>query len=457
MAGAVGRHALLSQRQRISALAALSSANFISFADRTIVGVCVLPMQRQFGWSEQTKGLVLSAFYWGYTLTQIPGGRASERLGCKPVLVGAVLLWSVATWVIPEAAGFGIAALLAARVLLGLAEGVQFPCTTLYISLAFPTEWRARAVAVVFAGVEAGTVTASLIAPTISAELGWEACFRCFGGLGLLWCLASRSALPRTVQPGSGAKTGAKAGLVRQVASMAHTSNFWSVLLGHACFCCYVHTALYWLPTYFQNAFGVPLKHLALYTAPPHAVNVAVSLLAGALADRVVARGVAPIRARRTASGLGFFGPAVLLLCSPLVGSPAAATILWCGILGFASFCAKCGHLLHMMDVAPESVGLVMGIVNTFGSVVGMLANIAAGKLLDMYPGCWDMLFRALAVVMMCGGVSFLSLADDQSINARDPSPHQLPQATPASGEDSFPVPPESPGVRLAPLLCSEG
>jgi len=41
---------------------------------RTVMSVAVVPMAAEHSWSPETKGLVLSAFYWGYILTQIPGG-----------------------------------------------------------------------------------------------------------------------------------------------------------------------------------------------------------------------------------------------------------------------------------------------------------------------------------------------------------------------------------------------
>ena len=77
-------------------------------------------MEREFGWSEATDGLVLSAFFAGYTCTQLVGGWAATRYGGKVVLSFAVLCWSICTALTPAAAYVGLPVLVACRFLLGI-------------------------------------------------------------------------------------------------------------------------------------------------------------------------------------------------------------------------------------------------------------------------------------------------------------------------------------------------
>eukprot|EP01065_Artemidia_motanka_P024262 TRINITY_DN28909_c0_g1_i2.p1 TRINITY_DN28909_c0_g1~~TRINITY_DN28909_c0_g1_i2.p1 ORF type:complete len:423 (+),score=147.02 TRINITY_DN28909_c0_g1_i2:49-1317(+) len=410
--GALGVVAF-SQSERAIVVAALCAANFICFADRTIMGVCIIPMKQQFEWTENMKGVLLSAFYWGYTVTQLPGGRASEWLGCKPVLVTAVALWSAATWMIPDTAS-QLPLLLSARVLLGLAEGVHFPCTAMYISQCFTPDMRGRAIAVVFAGIEVGTVTASLLAPRLIVAFGWPSCFRIFGALGVLWCIASRTFLPAPPAVSRGRKQ-------TPIGPMMRHRNFWAVLGAHVCFSAYTHSALNWLPSFFHDPpYSADVGSLGLYTTPPHLCNVLVSVVAGAAADKAVSRGMPALRARRLASAFGFFVPAALLLCFPFAQTRLRGAVLWGMIAGAAAVCVKCGHLLHMMDVAPESVGLLMGVVNTAGSVAGLAANYGAGAMLTAFPGCWQTLFTVLSVILTAGGCCFLFLSSDAPLPRED-------------------------------------
>lgn len=43
------------------------------------MSVAVIPMAAELGWSPSDRGLVSSAFFWGYSLTQIPAGWISTR------------------------------------------------------------------------------------------------------------------------------------------------------------------------------------------------------------------------------------------------------------------------------------------------------------------------------------------------------------------------------------------
>jgi ACS family sodium-dependent inorganic phosphate cotransporter len=56
-------------RRRLCFLAA-----FVCYIDRVNISVAVLAIQDEFGWTETTKGLVLSAFFVGYMLFQVPSG-----------------------------------------------------------------------------------------------------------------------------------------------------------------------------------------------------------------------------------------------------------------------------------------------------------------------------------------------------------------------------------------------
>ena len=44
---------------------------------------------------------MLSAFYWGYAMTQVAGGYLSDRIGGDRVMTGAVVAWSLLTFWTP--------------------------------------------------------------------------------------------------------------------------------------------------------------------------------------------------------------------------------------------------------------------------------------------------------------------------------------------------------------------
>ena len=76
-----------------------------------------------FDWDETTQSLVLGCFFYGYVLTQIPGGRAAEKFGGKWIFGVGILITSIFTILMPIAAKTDFRLLVAVRVIEGLGEG----------------------------------------------------------------------------------------------------------------------------------------------------------------------------------------------------------------------------------------------------------------------------------------------------------------------------------------------
>src|SRR4029078_4308541 len=81
-------------RRRYTLIVLCFLATFICYLDRTNISVTVIPMAQQFCCDPKREGTVLSAFFVGYLMTQILGGRLADRFGGKVVLGCGVLLWS---------------------------------------------------------------------------------------------------------------------------------------------------------------------------------------------------------------------------------------------------------------------------------------------------------------------------------------------------------------------------
>ena len=73
--------------------------------DKVNISVAIIPMAQDFGWSPTVSGLVQSSFFYGYALTQIPGGYVTSQIGGRKVLPAGVSLWSAATAAVPLLAG----------------------------------------------------------------------------------------------------------------------------------------------------------------------------------------------------------------------------------------------------------------------------------------------------------------------------------------------------------------
>ena len=172
-------------RHAVLGLCALCAA--LCYADRTNLSVALIAMRREHGWPASVAGSLLSAFFWGYIVTQIPGGQWAARFGAQPTLITGVLLWSALTIATPSCAS-SVTLLFAIRVLVGLAEGVAMPCLVALVAAWAPPLERSRSLALVGSGAFVGTVSAYSCASLVDAW--WPGIFYLFGSLGVLWAAA---------------------------------------------------------------------------------------------------------------------------------------------------------------------------------------------------------------------------------------------------------------------------
>ncbi|OQR73956.1 vesicular glutamate transporter 3-like [Tropilaelaps mercedesae] len=111
-------------------VAVLSSIGFlISFGIRCNWGVAIVQMTSntsdsgpEFDWEESTIGLIDSSFFWGYLVTQVPGGFLAAKYPANRVFGTAIACSAALNILIPAATGVGVGVIMLVRVLQGLIE-----------------------------------------------------------------------------------------------------------------------------------------------------------------------------------------------------------------------------------------------------------------------------------------------------------------------------------------------
>ncbi|XP_053908375.1 vesicular glutamate transporter 1 isoform X2 [Cuculus canorus] len=166
----------------------------ISFGIRCNLGVAVVSMvnaahgQRpQFNWDPETVGMIHGSFFWGYIVTQIPGGFIAQKFAANRVFGLAIVSTSVLNMLIPAAARTHVGCVITVRVLQGLVEGVTYPaCHGIWSKWAPPLE-RSRLATTAFCGSYAGAVVAMPLAGVLVQYSGWSSVFYVYGSFGVCW------------------------------------------------------------------------------------------------------------------------------------------------------------------------------------------------------------------------------------------------------------------------------
>jgi MFS family permease len=140
----------------------------VAYMDRTNIGVAAPAMATHLGLSASVVGVLLSAFFWGYVITQVPGGWTATRIGPRRVIAGALIVWGIGGFITATVDSYG--GLLCARVLMGLAEGVVWPSFTVLVVNWFAASEQGRAMSLLeFSLPISSVITAPLAGWMISA------------------------------------------------------------------------------------------------------------------------------------------------------------------------------------------------------------------------------------------------------------------------------------------------
>jgi ACS family sodium-dependent inorganic phosphate cotransporter-like MFS transporter 5 len=182
-------------------IVAMVNHTAIPHANQTDTDVCPNPspsnqtsliQDGEFAWNEYQQGIILGSFFWGYIVTQVPGGRLAELFGSRKLFGFGVLSTAIFTLLTPLAARAGDIWLVICRVLMGLGEGVTFPSFHAMLAEWAPPLERSKMATFVFTGAQFGTVITLPLSGLLCQygfDGGWPTVFYVFGALGVLWFL----------------------------------------------------------------------------------------------------------------------------------------------------------------------------------------------------------------------------------------------------------------------------
>ena len=163
----------------------LALSVLINYIDRGNLSIAAPLLKDELGISASQLGILLSAFFWTYTVMLFVCGWFIDRFDVNRMLALGFLLWSLAT----AATGIvhGFAMLLVMRLMLGIGESVAFPCYSKILARHLPEHRRGFANGAIVAAMKCGPVVGTLGAGVLMAKYGWRPVFIGIGLLSLAW------------------------------------------------------------------------------------------------------------------------------------------------------------------------------------------------------------------------------------------------------------------------------
>jgi ACS family sodium-dependent inorganic phosphate cotransporter len=383
-------------------------------------------MRDELGWTQTTKGWVLSAFFIGYLACMILSGWLAARFGGKRVLAIAVICWSGFTLLTPLAASFSVAVLIAARIGLGMGEAAVMPAAYDMFSRWVPPAERTRAVARLLSGIPVGQVVGFIATGWMTSRYGWPLSFYVFGAIGLVWAALWIARVHNS--PADDRRVGAaeRALLERQTADASTRSptpwqklltkpSIIAIFIGHFCNNWGLYFLLAWLPSYFRDALGLSVANASISAAAPWLAAFVTGNASAALADRAIARGVRLSLVRKLTMGVGLLSFAVFMLLVRDVHSPATALTLVCLAAAAQGVCWS-SFTPNLLEIAPRHASVLISVSNTFATIPGIAGVAITGWLVDT-TGTFSAAFLLTAIVSVGGALLYFLLGDARRLD----------------------------------------
>ncbi len=400
-------------RFRFVMVAILMLIVFIAFFDR--VNISILIANDQFLTDMGIKGehlkigMLMSVFLFTYGIANVAVSPLGDLLGPRKMTLLASGLWIVSMIVGGISGTFTM--MIAARIMLGIGEGSQYPCQGRFVKNWFPPMERGRTNACWLIGVSLGQAAAMPFFAMVIASWGWRPSFFICALLGLIplavvayfasdtpaqskYVNAKELAYIQAGQQNEVIET-EQASFKDNVKAFLTNYRFWLVVLWAACMSIILWGLVTWLPTYLKTVRGFSWKTMGFLASLPFLLGIVAKIIGGWMADKLgrcapfcsIAMLLAALSIYFGATSTSDIASALLLAFGQgflLLGSPS----MWSLTQGFVPGKAMttAGGVMNGVAILFGSLSpMIIGFfVNSSGSYVGGLLFLVATAVVGM-------------------------------------------------------------------------
>lgn len=342
---------------------------------------------------------MLSSFFWGYIVTQIPGGYIAQRYGAKSLLMAGLAACSILTLLSPLSLRLGGWVLLVVvRVLNGLTQGAVHPATHSMLAKWAPASERGLLSTMCYSGAQFGTIITLASGGYIADSFaGWPGIFFFGGACGFLWvlcwwCFAAstpekhRSITREELKYIEETRTEGK---MQESHKMAPTPwmaiftsmPFLSLMIVHCTHMYGFWTLLTQIPRYMLYIYGVDIKTSALLGSLPYIVMMVLSFFFVWL-SKVLAKNKSLSLSfnRKLFNTIGHWIPMCSLIALGYVPPEnyKLAVVLLTLTVGISA-ATYLGFQVNHIDLSPNYAGTLMGITNGAANIMSAVAPLVVG------------------------------------------------------------------------------
>ncbi|XP_049826833.1 sialin isoform X2 [Aethina tumida] len=396
----------------------------------------------RYEWNKKLQGLILGSYFWGFTITGIPGGALAEKFGPSKIIMISFLVAGGLTLLGPLTASWHPMALIVSRFLIGLFGGVVYPCLHNLVAKWVPAQEKGKFMGALLGGAM-GTVATWPYLGAVIERYGWNWGFFSNGIIVLLWTVAWVCLVRDTpsdhpwisqsekqyIEDGLGGNVNNKKrlapyGLIfRSVPFLAlivlHFGNLWGLF--------FLMTAG---PNFMSSVLGFDLGHTGILAALPYLARLIFGFVFGSIGDQIRKKNwMTTTTTRKSFVLFSHILPGFLLLMQTFTGCDANWAIVLITLSLGLNGASTLTNLQNSQDLAPNFAATLYGIANCIGSTTGFISPLIVGYLTTKKNGLdeWHIIFYIGSSVYIACAFFFIlfGTGDIQPWNFEETTTHK--------------------------------
>ncbi|XP_055918871.1 putative inorganic phosphate cotransporter isoform X2 [Eupeodes corollae] len=344
------------------------------------------PYFHEFDWNEKERSYIISSFFWGYILTQFPGGFMSRKLGVKATIMIAMLGSSVLNLLISVSVPWG--------------------------------QWQVYCVIRFGQGIIA------------ASDLGWPGISYVYGGFGIGFCVIwmifaeNSPSVARFItaderkyiissQAGTGGETKPTVPIPwKAIFTSVPFISLLVVRIGHNWGSSTMQTQT---PAYLHGVLSMSIVSNAFYSSLPHLAAWILSFVYFTIAELVLQKKWASLSVvRKTINTISMWIPALLLIGIGFLDEKqkALAIVLLTLNEGLNSG-NTVGSLLNLIDLSPNHTAILTAVLNCITNIIPMITPLVVGIIVydETQRTLWQIVFVIASAFFFFGNLQYLFFA----------------------------------------------
>jgi len=380
-------------RSSVAIITALMIGYSLIYMDKSMISLAIIPIGEEFALDASQTGMIMSAFFLGYSLLQIPGGWLADKFGSKRVLLlslAIIALFSIA---------FGLANSLILFVIIrciaGFGHAGYPPSSSKSIAENFPQEKRTFVQSLVLSTSGIGGILAFVVGSQL-INMDWHMAYYVLGLFFIVAFMCLFVFLPNQGTDTLNQKaTTKKVSLGKVFGDRRVMTLFVAMLLLNFL----LYGVMSWIPSFLRTKFTLELSTVSIILAVNALMQTLATLTVGRLLSSV------------------FLGKERQFL----IGAATLSALGVCGVTFIDSLpiAIGCLYVVSMISVSAficiftwphklldkNIIGSAIGVINTGGTIGGFLAPLILGTLITNAGGDFTTAFVSMAIASVLAGV----------------------------------------------------